>query len=74
MTEDDRPAGPPATHAVGEPLGTLSVHELDERIVLLRGEIARLERERAAKRAAADAADSVFGRQGSGGAGPDKAV
>lgn len=47
-------------HEVGQSLDALSVHELDERIQLLREEIARLERARAAKQASRAAADSVF--------------
>ena len=65
MSEDDRSPRPAApAHVVGEPLGALSVRELTDRITLLGGEIARLEREREAKRAAAAAAASVFGRPG----------
>ena len=47
-------------HEIGQPLDTLSVHELDERIGLLRDEIARLEAARTAKQASLAAAASVF--------------
>ncbi|MFC3638761.1 DUF1192 domain-containing protein [Camelimonas fluminis] len=47
-------------HQIGQDLSTLSLHELDERIVLLRAEIARLEQARAGKAASRDAAASAF--------------
>ncbi|GJD31594.1 hypothetical protein PMNALOAF_2853 [Methylobacterium adhaesivum] len=61
MRDDDesRPTPAPA-HRVGEPLDTLSVAELSERIVLLQREIVRLEAARDAKSAARDAAGSLF--------------
>ena len=70
-SDDDDPFGlkpklkPPA-HAVGEPLDTLSVAELSERIALLQAEIARLEAARTAKAAAGTAADSFFRTPGAG--------
>ncbi len=63
MIEEERPARK-LVHEVGQPLDTLSVHELAERIALLRGEIERIEAARTAKLAAAEAAASVFGRPG----------
>ena len=60
MTDDEPRAAAPA-HAIGQPLDTLSLHEFDERIALLRAEIARLEAARDRKRAALDAAGSIFG-------------
>jgi uncharacterized small protein (DUF1192 family) len=60
---DDDPFAPPrpkATHEIGQPLDALSVHELDERVALLREEIARLEAARAAKQASRSAADAFF--------------
>jgi uncharacterized small protein (DUF1192 family) len=50
----------PGPHAIGEPLDTLSVHELNERIDLLRAEIARLEAARDRKSASRAAADAFF--------------
>ncbi len=47
-------------HEIGQPLDAMSVSELDERVVLLREEIARLEAARASKQASRAAADSVF--------------
>ena len=47
-------------HEIGQPLDTLSVHEFDERIALLREEIVRLETAREAKRASLAAAASAF--------------
>ncbi len=51
---------PPSQHVLGEPLDTLSVHELEERIQLLRAEIERLEAARARKGASRAAADAFF--------------
>jgi uncharacterized small protein (DUF1192 family) len=47
-------------HEIGQELTLLSVGELNERIELLKEEIARLEAEMARKRASKSAADSVF--------------
>ena len=58
--DDDARPGPAPAHRVGEPLDTLSVADLAERIALLKGEIARLEAARDAKTAARDAAGSIF--------------
>ncbi len=61
--ENDPFGAPPRkklAHEIGQPLDTLSVHELDERIELLRGEIARLETAREAKQASLAAAASIF--------------
>jgi len=49
-------------HEIGEDLGALSLEELDARIGLLRGEIARIEDAVKSKRASAAAADSFFKR------------
>ena len=59
---DDDPLAPvrKPSHEIGQPLEALSVDELDERIALLRAEIARLEQIRAAKQASRAAADSFF--------------
>ncbi len=63
MADDDaKPVKAPVTHRVGEPLDTLSVDDLDERIAVLKAEIQRLEAAMAAKRASRDAADAVFKR------------
>lgn len=50
----------PSQHFLGEPLDTLSVGELNERIELLRAEIARLEAARDGKSASRVAADAFF--------------
>ncbi len=47
-------------HEIGQPLDSLSVGELAERIELLRAEIARLEAARTAKAASATAAAAFF--------------
>ena len=49
-------------HEIGQPLDTLSLADLDERIALLRSEIARIEAAKAAKQAAQGAADAFFKR------------
>ncbi|MBK5961248.1 hypothetical protein CCR97_24020 [Rhodoplanes elegans] len=59
--EDDRPKRK-LTHDIGQDLALLSVAEIDERIGLLRDEIARLEAARAAKQASRSAADLFFKR------------
>lgn len=57
--EDERPK-PNASHEIGQNLALLSVEELDERIALLRGEIARIEADRDGKRASLEAAAAFF--------------
>lgn len=47
-------------HDIGQPLDTLSVGELDERIGLLREEITRLEQARTQKEASKNAAAAFF--------------
>ncbi|MBE7245826.1 MAG: DUF1192 domain-containing protein [Actinomycetospora chiangmaiensis] len=59
--DDDRPRKA-VSHEIGQPLDTLSLADLDERIALLRAEIARIEAARAAKQAAQGAADAFFKR------------
>lgn len=49
-------------HAIGEDLSALSLDELDERIALLKAEIARIEEAAKAKQASARIADSFFKR------------
>lgn len=58
---DDDPRAPPTAHRIGQELDALSLHEFEERLALLRAEIARLEAARDRKRAALDAAGAVFG-------------
>jgi uncharacterized small protein (DUF1192 family) len=48
------------SHEIGQPLDTLSVGELDERISLLREEIVRLEQARSQKEASKNAAAAFF--------------
>ena len=55
-----KPRKAPATHEVGQSLDALSVDELNERIELLQGEIARLTAARASKEASKLAADAFF--------------
>lgn len=57
--DDDRPKKP-APHEIGQDLSTLSVDELDKRVVLLREEIARLEEEKARKASGKAAAENLF--------------
>jgi uncharacterized small protein (DUF1192 family) len=57
--EDDRPKKKIA-HEIGQDLSLLSVKELQERIALLREEIARLEVTVASKEASRNVADQFF--------------
>jgi uncharacterized small protein (DUF1192 family) len=57
--EEDRPR-PKVVHEVGQELALLSVAELEARIALLKGEIARLEADIARKRSTRSAADQFF--------------
>jgi uncharacterized small protein (DUF1192 family) len=62
-TFDDEPGAPPArrtAHEIGQDLSILSVDELRARVEFLKEEIARLEREVAAKSAHRSAADLLF--------------
>ena len=61
MDEDDRPKKK-IVHEIGQELTLLSVKELDERVALLKEEIARLEADRAKKQAQRSAADQFFKR------------
>lgn len=60
MDDDLKPRPKPPAHAVGQDLSALSVHELEERIQVLRDEIARLEADMAAKQSSRSAAESLF--------------
>jgi uncharacterized small protein (DUF1192 family) len=59
IEEDDRPKKK-ITHEIGQELALLSVKELQERIVLLREEIARLEASIASKQTSRSVADQFF--------------
>ena len=59
MEEEQHPRRK-VVHEVGQLLDDVSVHELDERIVLLKDEIERLEQARLRKQQALTAAGSVF--------------
>ena len=60
---DDEPVKKiPRKHEIGQDLSLLSVGELTERIGVLRGEIARLEAELAAKGTTKAAAEALFRR------------
>jgi uncharacterized small protein (DUF1192 family) len=61
MDDDDRPKKKVA-HEIGQELALLSVRELDERIGLLKDEIARLEADKMKKHATRSAADQFFKR------------
>jgi len=61
MEDDDRPKKKIA-HEIGQDLSLLSVRELDERIALLKEEIARLEADKIKKNATRSAADQFFKR------------
>jgi uncharacterized small protein (DUF1192 family) len=59
IDDDDRPKKK-VTHDVGQDLSLLSVKELDERIALLKEEIARLEANKASKQVSRQTADQFF--------------
>jgi uncharacterized small protein (DUF1192 family) len=59
--EEDRPKKKLA-HEIGQDLTLLSVKELDERVALLKDEIARLEADKVKKQATRSAADQFFKR------------
>ncbi len=59
MDDDDRPK-PKPVHVVGQDLSSLSLHEIEERVALLKEEIARLEQAFAAKEASQRTAASFF--------------
>jgi len=58
--DDDRPAPVKTTITVGEPLGTLSIAELEARIAALTQEIERVRTEMRAKQAHEAAAAELF--------------
>jgi uncharacterized small protein (DUF1192 family) len=59
--DEDKPKKKIA-HEIGQDLTLLSVTELDERVALMREEIARLEADKAKKQAQRSAADQFFKR------------
>lgn len=61
IDEDDRPKKKIA-HEIGQDLTLLSVKELNDRIALLREEIARIEADIKGKQASRSAADQFFKR------------
>src|SRR5437763_16059095 len=61
-SDEDLPKKKP-THEIGQDLALLSIKELDERVALLKEEIARLEASKAGKQASRSAADQLFKRR-----------
>ena len=59
MFEDDQVKRPKG-HEVGMPIETMSVEELNDRIALLKAEIARLEQAIGARQKTRSEADSLF--------------
>jgi uncharacterized small protein (DUF1192 family) len=59
IDEDDRPKKK-IVHEIGQELALLSVRELQERIALMKEEIARLEADIARKQTSRDVADHFF--------------
>jgi uncharacterized small protein (DUF1192 family) len=59
MDEDDRPKKK-IVHEIGQDLALLAVKELQERIAVLKEEIARLEAAVASKQASRNVADQFF--------------
>jgi len=62
LFDEELPKRKKTVHEVGEDLAKLSVDELEERIGILAAEIDRLKAEIEAKRASAQAAQSIFKR------------
>ena len=62
VNEDDDRSKPKTTHEIGCDLSVISVGELQSRITLLRDEVARLEREIAAKQSSRAVAENFFKR------------
>jgi uncharacterized small protein (DUF1192 family) len=60
MFDDDKPLRKTRTHEVGMAIDSMSVDELNERIALLRGEIARLEAAVESRQDSRQQADSIF--------------
>ncbi len=58
--EDEERPKKKLSHEIGQDLTLLSVKELDERMALLRDEIARLEANKTGKQASLRAADQFF--------------
>ena len=61
MEDDERPKKK-IVHEIGQDLALLSVRELEERIAILKDEIARLEAAIAGKQASRNVADQFFKR------------
>jgi uncharacterized small protein (DUF1192 family) len=59
---DDEVPRKKVTHELGEDLSKLSLHELAERVDMLKNEIARVEAAITTKRASATAAETFFKR------------
>lgn len=59
LFDDDKPKRK-LVHEIGQDLSLLSVGDLDERILLMKAEILRLEIDRASKEASRSAAESLF--------------
>jgi uncharacterized small protein (DUF1192 family) len=59
IDEDDRPKKK-IVHEIGQDLALISVRELQERIALMKEEIARLEADIARKQSSRDVADHFF--------------
>jgi uncharacterized small protein (DUF1192 family) len=60
IADDEKPTRK-IGHEIGQDLYALSIEDFDERIALLKAEIARLEEARKQKSAQRAAADSIFG-------------
>ena len=62
IADEEQPKKKKTAHELGEDLSALSLEELDERVAVLKTEIARIESAISAKRASADLAASFFKR------------
>jgi uncharacterized small protein (DUF1192 family) len=62
IDDDDNRPKKKIAHEIGQELALLSVRELDERVALLKEEIARLEADKVKKQSTRSAADQFFKR------------
>ena len=60
IAPDDPPRPNPAAHVIGQDLSTLSIADIEERIRILEGEIARLREARSRKEVSREAASAFF--------------
>lgn len=67
MDLDDLPRKPKTDMVIGQNLDAISIAELEQRIILLDSEIARIRAEISKKQQSRNAADAFFSKPGSSG-------